>query len=341
MTTSHKKITRIIVTLVLLLAVAGGLAYFAKKHQSDSTTSEVKIVSTVFPGYDFARSVVGDNASLTLLVHPGSETHSYEPSPQDIVAVQQCDLFIYVGGESESWVDKVIINLDTSKTKVIRMMDYVDVVEEEIVDGMESDEHTDAIDYEHDHDDHDHNHHHDDEEAVEYDEHVWTSPKNAIKLVQAIRDQLVVLNADKADLYRSNAASYIASLEHLDQDIRTHVAQAKRKELIFGDRFPLRYFVEEYDLDYYAAFPGCSSQTEASAATIAFLTQKIKQDNIPYIFKIELSNNRIAETLAAETGAEVLEFHALHNLSKEDFDAGKTYLEIMRQNLDNLDKALN
>lgn len=304
---------------VLLFCAVCVVVFLLAKPQTQ--TDQLKIVSTIFPGYDFARAIAGDNADITMLIYPGSEIHSFEPSPQDIINIQNSDVFIYVGGESEAWVEKIIANLDTNRTKIVRMMDAVDLVKEELVEGMEPE--------------------HEDEDEVEYDEHVWTSPLNAIKIVESIRDALVNADPQNANFYQTAAADYTKQLTQLDSDIRATLSDTTHHTLIFGDRFPLRYFVEEYDLQYYAAFPGCSDQTEASTATLAFLINKIKSENIKYIFTIELSNQAVARTIATETGAEILEFHSLHNISKSDFDSGKTYLQIMHQNLTNLKRALN
>lgn len=303
----------------LLFGAVCVVVFLLAKPQTQ--TDQLKIVSTIFPGYDFARTIAGDNADITMLIYPGSEIHSFEPSPQDIINIQDSDVFIYVGGESEAWVEKIIANLDTNRTKIVRMMDAVDLVKEELVEGMESE--------------------HENEDAVEYDEHVWTSPLNAIKIVESIRDALVNADPQNANYYQTATADYTEQLAQLDSDIRATLSDTTRHTLIFGDRFPLRYFVEEYNLQYYAAFPGCSDQTEASTATLAFLINKIKSENIKYIFTIELSNQAVARTIAVETGTEILEFHSLHNISKSDFDSGKTYLQIMHQNLTNLKRALN
>lgn len=303
----------------LLFGAVCVIVFLLAKPQTQ--TDQLKIVSTIFPGYDFARAIAGDNADITMLIYPGSEIHSFEPSPQDIINIQDSDVFIYVGGESEAWVEKIIANLDTNHTKIVRMMDAVDLVKEELVEGMEPE--------------------HEDEDGVEYDEHVWTSPLNAIKIVESIRDALVNADPQNANFYQTATANYTEQLTQLDSDIRATLSDTAHHTLIFGDRFPLRYFVEEYNLQYYAAFPGCSDQTEASTATLAFLINKIKSENIKYIFTIELSNQAVARTIAAETGTEILEFHSLHNISKSDFDSGKTYLQIMYQNLTNLKRALN
>ena len=314
----NKTIAKTSLAALLFGAVCVAVFLLAKPQ---TQTDQLKIVSTIFPGYDFARTIAGDNADVTMLIYPGSEIHSYEPSPQDIINIQDSDVFIYVGGESEAWVEKIIANLDTNHTKIVRMMDAVDLVKEELVEGMEPE--------------------HEDEDEVEYDEHVWTSPLNAIKIVESIRDALVNADPQNANFYQTATADYTEQLAQLDSDIRATLSDTAHHTLIFGDRFPLRYFVEEYDLQYYAAFPGCSDQTEASTATLAFLINKIKSENIKYIFTIELSNQAVARTIATETGAEILEFHSLHNISKSDFDSGKTYLQIMYQNLTNLKRALN
>lgn len=314
----NKTIVKTSLAALLFSAVCVVVFLLAKPQ---TQTDQLKIVSTIFPGYDFARTIAGDNADITMLIYPGSEIHSFEPSPQDIINIQDSDVFIYVGGESEAWVEKIIANLDTNRTKIVRMMDAVDLVKEELVEGMEPE--------------------HEDEDEVEYDEHVWTSPLNAIKIVESIRDALVNADPQNANYYQTATTDYTEQLAQLDSDIRTTLSDTTHHTLIFGDRFPLRYFVEEYNLQYYAAFPGCSDQTEASTATLAFLINKIKSENIKYIFTIELSNQAVARTIAAETGTEILEFHSLHNISKSDFDSGKTYLQIMHQNLTNLKRALN
>jgi zinc transport system substrate-binding protein len=201
------------------------------------------------------------------------------------------------------------------------MMDAVELVEEEAVEGMEGDE--------------------EESEEAEYDEHIWTSLRNAQKIINSLTNTLIEISPENKAYFEQNAKNYNQRLTDIDTRFQEIISGAKRKTLVFGDRFPLRYFVEDYDLDYYAAFPGCSDQTEASTATLAFLINKIKSENIKYIFTIELSNQAVARTIAAETGTEILEFHSLHNISKSDFDSGKTYLQIMHQNLTNLKRALN
>jgi zinc transport system substrate-binding protein len=258
-----------------------------------------------------------------MLLPPGSESHSFEPSPRDIITVQNCDIFIYVGGESDEWVNRILNSMDSGNMKIIAMMDCVNVVEEEIVEGMEEEEEEEGAG-----------------EEPEYDEHVWTSPVNAKRIAGAIADALKQADAVNTDAYDAGAKEYFAKLDALDASIRTLVAGGKRKTFIFGDRFPFRYFADEYGLSYFAAFSGCSTETECSAATIAFLVDKIRNEKIPAIFYIELSNEKIADTIREETGARKLLLHSVHNVSKRDFENGATYHSLMMANMANLRTAL-
>jgi zinc transport system substrate-binding protein len=264
--------------------------------------------------------------SLTMLLPPGAESHSFEPTPRDIIAVQNCDLFIYVGGESDDWVGRILDSMDTTRMRIITLMDCVDVVEEVIVEGMEEPEEEVEEGEE--------------GEEAEYDEHVWTSPANAVLIVRKIAGVLEELDAVNAALYERNTAAYIEKLQKLDGDFRTLVNGAVRKTLVFGDRFPFRYFADAYGLDYYAAFPGCSTETDCSAATIAFLIDKVRAEKIPVVFHIELSNENIARAIAEETGAKNLLLHAVHNITKRDFDNGAGYYDLMSRNLATLHEAL-
>ncbi len=322
-----KKISKIL--LVFVVAVFSIVSLTGCNKNKDNE-NKLTIVTTNFPSYDFARAVVKDNkdVELKMLLKPGAESHDFEPTPQDIIDIKNSDLFIYTGGESDEWISDILDDIDTDKTKVIKMMDLVDVKEEEIVEGMEDEEHEEEEE-------------HHDEEEVEYDEHVWTSPVNAIKIVNALRDEVVSIDNDNKKVYEDSAKEYTDKLEKIDNEFKDIVKNAKRKEIIFGDRFPLRYFVDEYNLKYYAAFPGCSAQTEASAKTISYLVDKVKEDKIPVVFHIELSNGKIAEAISKETGAKVLEFNTAHNISQKDFDAGVTYVDIMEENTKVLKEALN
>lgn len=325
------KLSIVLALSLLLFLVAGCSPSTASGGKSKGEEGKLHIVTTVFPGYDFTRQIVGESATVTLLLPPGSESHSFEPTPQDIITIQNCDVFVYVGGESDSWIKGILHSMDTSRMTILSMMDIVDVVEEEIKEGME-------------HDHHDDGHHHDDlhheGEEVQYDEHVWTSPVNAKSITQAISDTLCSLDESHAPIFRENTAAYLSKLDELDETFRQVVQSAQRKVLIFGDRFPFRYFVDEYGLDYYAAFPGCSTETEANAKTVAFLVDKIKAEQIPVVFHLELSNEKMADTISESTGAKKLLLHSCHNLSKEELERGVTYLELMEQNAEHLKEAL-
>ncbi|MDR0644035.1 MAG: metal ABC transporter substrate-binding protein [Treponema sp.] len=291
-----------------------------RNNTAQNANGKITVTAAIFPPYDFVRQIAGDKVALKMLLPPGSESHSFEPTPQDIIAIQNSHLFIYVGGESDEWVERILDSMDTSNMKIVSLMDCVDVVEEELVEGMESEE-TES-------------------EEPEYEEHVWTSPRNAVRIVEAITDALCELDLVNADSYRKNVAIYITKLNELDAEFKAVVNSAKRKTIVFGDRFPFRYFADAYGLSYFAAFPGCSTETEPSAATVAFLIDKVKSEQIPVIFHIELSNEKMANTIAESTGAKKLLLHACHNVSKKDFDSGKTYLDFMQANVKNLQEAV-
>ena len=305
--------------MVMLAAMLFGVTGCKRNRNAviGNSNGKIRVTTSIFAPYDFARQIAGDKINLSMLLPPGSESHSFEPSPRDIITIQNSDIFIYVGGESEEWVERILQSMNTEQMKILSMMDTVDVVEEEIVEGMEEEE-----------------------EESAYDEHVWTSPQNAIRIVMAISELLCEADSANAAFYRQNTAAYIEALEEIDAAFHEIVAGAKRKTIVFGDRFPFRYFADAYGLQYFAAFPGCSTETEPGAATVAFLIDKIKSEQIPVVFHIELSNERMADTISGETGAKKLLLHACHNISKRDFDSGLGYLEIMRRNTASLREAL-
>ncbi|GHV43090.1 high-affinity zinc uptake system binding-protein ZnuA [Spirochaetia bacterium] len=320
-----KRVFLLTISVVTLLLFSAGCTQ-KKNAATQSGDGKITVTATIFPPYDFVRAVAGgrqasaDKVHLSMLLPPASESHSFEPTPKDIITIQKSDIFIYVGGESDVWVDRILESMETGKMKIIKLMDCVDVVEEEVVEGMEEEA--------------------EEEEGVAYDEHVWTSPKNAQRIVRSIADTLCEVDSGNVDFYRRNADDYILQLEKLDTEFQVVVDNARRKTIVFGDRFPFRYFADAYGLSYFAAFPGCSTETECSAATIAFLIDKIRAEKIPIVFHIELGNERMADTIAEETGAEKLLLHACHNISKKDFENGATYVDLMRQNVENLRRAL-
>ena len=333
------------------LVLVVGLLAFLVLNREKFEQKKYSVVSTSFPGYDFARAVTKNtNISTKMLVKPGAETHTFEPTPQDIIDIKNADMFIYVGGDSDTWVEKILKDVDTKKTHVVKLVDLVSTVEEEIVEGMEDeDEHDHEHDHDHDHDhkhDHGHDHHHDhdheshehkhehdeEEEGPEIDEHVWTSPKKAMEIVKKIAEVASEIDAEEKIKINDNAEKYVAEIAQVDKDLHQAI-DGKISEIVVADRFPFRYFADEFGLKYAAAFSGCSEQTEASAKTISFLINKVKQDKVKKIYKIELSNGKIAETVSKDTGAEVLELHSAHNVTAEDFSKGVTYVDLMKRNL--------
>lgn len=318
----------------------------------EAENGKLKVVTTLFPYYDFTRQIAGDKVELSMIIPAGMDSHSFEPTPKDIRAMQNADIVIANGGAMELWVDQVLDSLDTETMTVVTMMDHVDVVEEEIVEGMEDtdEEHHHVHAYEHDEngEDHDHgeeaehDHDHEDESRyeIEYDEHIWTSPVNAMKMVRIIADTLMEADPQNSASYEAAASAYLEKLEVLDAEFRSVREDAVHDIMIMGDKFPLRYFADAYDLRYRAAFSGCSSDTEPSAKTIAYLIDKVKEERLPVIYYLELSSHRVAEIIAEETGAKPLLFHSCHNVTRREFEDGVTYLGLMEQNVKNLREGL-
>lgn len=333
------------------LVLVVGLLAFLVLNREKFEQKKYSVVSTSFPGYDFARAVTKNtNISTKMLVKPGAETHTYEPTPQDIIDIKNADMFVYVGGDSDTWVKKILKDVDTKKTHVVKLVDLVSTVNEEIVEGMEDEDehdHEHDHDHDHDHDDHDHDHDHEshehkhdhdeEEEGPEIDEHVWTSPKKAMEIVKKIAKVASEIDAAEKTKIDDNAEKYVAEIAEVDKDLHQAI-DGKISEIVVADRFPFRYFADEFSLKYAAAFSGCSEQTEASAKTISFLINKVKQEKIKKIYMIELSNGKIAETVSKDTGAEVLELHSAHNVTADDFSKGVTYVDLMKRNLAALSK---
>ncbi len=277
---------------------------------------KLSIVTTIFPSYDFARQLCGTNADITMLLKPGQESHTYEPTAQDIMAIQECDLFIYVGGENDSWVEDILESFD-EPVETIAMTDCVGLIEEvhDEADG-------------HDHDEH------------ETDEHVWTSPKNAMAISGEIAEKLCEIDEKNEKYYKESLDKYLRELESLDNDIRSVVEGGKRKTLIFGDRFPFAYFANEYGLTCYAAFQGCSSETEPSPKVLAELIEKVEAEDIPAVLYIEFSAQTVADSIAEQTGCKSLLLHSCHNVTEKEIADGATYVSLMRQNIETLKEAL-
>lgn len=318
----------------LLTGCGTGRAEDASEKAQDD--GRISVVTTIFPQYDFVRQIAGDSVDLKMLLKPGEETHSYEPTPQDIIAIQNSDIFIYVGGENDAWVEDILDSMPDAGMRTLKLIDCVDTVEEEHVEGMqEQPGHS-----------HEEEEYHGDEteeahSVHEIDEHVWTSPVNASAIVDEIKELLAQTDPENRQRYEENAEAYEAELAALDAAFREVVDNAGRRLVIFGDRFPFRYFADEYGLDYYAAFPGCASDTEPSAAVMAFLINKVAEEKVPAVLKMELSNENIANAIAEATGTEVRTFYSCHNLTAEEFENGETYLSMMQKNVETLKEVLN
>lgn len=314
-----KKILGFLLTAALLLTLLGCTA--APEKDSD----KLQVVATAFPYYDFARQVGGDKVEVTLLVPAGRETHSFEPTPMDVVTIAECDVFLYNGGESEQWVEEILESAGENIPVTAAMMDLIELAEEEIVDGMQVSEHGEE----------------DEEDEVEYDEHIWTSPVIAKDLMWGVCGALCKADWDNADYYVDNAAAYEQELIALDEEFRTVVENGDRRFLVFGDRFPLLYFCREYGLSYTAAFHGCATDTEPSLATLKYLIDKVNEEHIPVVYTIELSSQKIAEAISDATGAKVLTFQSCQQLSREDQENGETYVSLMRRNVEALKEGLS
>ena len=288
-----------------------------------SDADRIVIVAVNFPGYDFARQVCGDRAEIVMLVKPGMESHSYEPSPQDMIQIEQCDLFIYAGGESDAWVAQILESVN-SDIQILAMLDCVEGLEEEhIHHGWEA--------HVHEHHDHDHD---------ELDEHVWTDPANAARIASVIAENMCELDPEGAAAYRQNALDFNDKMLELDRQFQEIVDSAQRNILVFADRFPMRYFTHRYELEYYAAFSGCSHETEPSAATLVYLIDKVREEQIPVVLQMDLSDGRTADAVCGETGAVKRTFYSGHTVTAEQLENGITYEELMKLNLAVLKEAL-
>ncbi len=305
---------------VLLCALLlSGCAAPAPKEE----TGRLQIVTTLFPYYDFARAIVGDRADVTMLLSPGREAHSFEPTPLDAVTIARADVFVYNGGESEEWVTDMLDAVGENIGTVLRMMDCVDARAEEFVEGMQGAEEEEE-----------------DSDEIEYDEHIWTSPVNAAALCEALCETLCAADPANAETYRANGADYAARLRALDARFRALRANAQHDLLVFADRMPLLYFCKEYDLRYRAAFHGCSTDTEPSLATLKFLIDKVRDEEVRVVYTVDLDSRKIAEAVSECTGADIERLYSLQTVSRADFDAGETYLSLMERNLQALERGL-
>lgn len=328
-------------SLAILLGVMSISIPFAGIHTAEAKTTEetdkkLNIVTTIFPEYDWTRAILGDRAddvNLTMLLDNGTDLHSFQPAVKDIMKVSSCDLLIYVGGESDQWIEDALESAQNKDMKTINLMEVLgdSIKEEETVEGMQES-------------DHDHDHDHEDEEEKEYDEHVWTSMRNAEVICDAIAATLEEMDPENKEIYQSNAETYKEKLSALDEEYQETVDSAKQKTLIFADRFPFRYLVDDYGLNYYAAFSGCSAESEASFKTVTFLAGKVDELGVQSVLTMEKSDDRIAQTVIENTKAKdqkILQLNSMQSITSEEIADGATYLSVMEDNLGVLKEALN
>jgi zinc transport system substrate-binding protein len=327
----NKKSLKKLLFLCLAIPFAAVSLWGCSRSDRPSNTGEskLKVVTTLFPYYDFTRQVAGDKVELTMVIPAGMDSHSFEPTPADVQVIRDADVLICNGGALEHWLSQVLSAVDSDSMTVLTGMDQVNAVQEELVEGMEEEKH------QHQEDDDGHGDH------IEYDEHIWTSPVNAMILVESIRDTLSEKDPENRSYYEERAKSYLEKLKKLDDEFRKVAENKKRDMIVVGDKFPFRYLADEYGLSYRAAFSGCSTDTEPSARTIAYLIDKMRLEQIPVVYYLELSSHRVSEIIAEETGAEPLLLHSCHNVSRREFDSGVTYLDLMEQNVINLKRGLD
>ncbi len=330
---SRKIMKPITIMIALMLAI---LPLSACNSASGVQGSDkLQIVTTIFPVYDWTENVLGENpadAEVTMLLDQGVDLHSFQPTAADIMKISNCDVFIYVGGESDAWVADALKNVVNKDMKVVNLMEAMgdSAKEEEIVEGMQGEDEEDCEEEE--------------EEGPEYDEHIWLSLRNAEVCTNAIATALSEADPTYKEIYLKNAEGYKNQLAELDEKYQETVDEAKVKTLLFGDRFPFRYMIEDYNLDYYAAFIGCSAETEASFETIAFLSGKVDELNLKHVMIIEGSDGKIASTIISNTKTkdqEILKLNSMQSVTSADAESGTAYLSVMEQNLDVLREALN
>ncbi len=314
-----------IVSILLILTFIAFCFFSCAK--TDEIGDGLSIVCTTFPQYDYLKTILGSDESLTLLLDDGADLHSYEPTAQDIIKIGGADLFVYVGGNSDSWVEGAVKSANNPNLKTVALMDLVNTYEEEYVAGME-------------HEHRGHNEAHGGDHSGE-DEHIWLSIKNAATITEKLCEAVCEIDKANAEKYKANAQTYIAKLDTLDKEYQSVVESAKRNHLLFADRFPFRYLVEDYGLSYFAAFAGCSSESEASFDTVAFLIDKTNELSLPVVLTIDNSEGSLAETVCAESNAKTLSLNSCQSISMKDINSGANYLEIMKSNLEIIREALN
>lgn len=326
-------IAAVLSVVIIFVACSNGRSNNENAIKNNENNTKLSVVTTIFPEYDWVRQILGENQAnvdLTMLLDKGVDLHSYQPSADDMVKISKCDLFVYVGGESDAWVDDALKSAQNKNMKVINLLDVLgnSAKEEEQVEGMQAEEEEEEGE----------------EEGPEYDEHVWLSLKNAKTLCSSIADALCEIDSKNADVYKKNLNEYTKNLDALDKEYQQAVNSAKYDTLVFGDRFPFRYMVDDYSLKYYAAFVGCSAETEASFQTIKFLANKVDELGVTTVLTIEDPKHKIAQTVVENTkkkNQKILALNSMQSVTSDDVKNGETYLNVMQSNLDVLKQALN
>lgn len=311
-----QKIYIIVTFILVILMIIGVYVVFSKNDEDKVDDGKINVIATLFPQYDFMKQIGKDKVSVTLLLPPGVESHVYEPKPSDIIKISQSDIFVYTGKDMEPWAGTIISSMNS--LNVIDVSKNIDLVKEEHED---EDEH--------------------EEDVHEYDPHIWLNPDNAKAMIDNIAHELANLDAANADFYRENAENYKNEIDKLDMDIQNVISSAKRNKVVFGGRFAFIYFMQKYNLEYISAYDSCSTEAEPSVAAITGIIDEVKKDSIPVVFYEEFSAHKVADSIASQTGAQTLLFHSVHNVTANDLENGITYIDLMRQNLNNLKIALN
>lgn len=337
----NKKINFTLFSLFIVLSVLVGCTKLdttlTNTVNNQQTQAKVTIVTTLFPQYDFVRQIVGDKAQVSMLLAPGVESHSYDPTPADIIKINNADLFIYSGEYMESWAKRIIDGLDDKSVEIIDISEDITLSKPDDEDH-EAEEYHDDVDT---HDDEDIHENEDPDHSHTFDPHIWTDPNNAMIIVDRIAQEICEVDPANAAFYRENATAYKQQLSQLDQEIRFVVENSPHKKIIFGGRNAFHYFLKQYGLSYEGAYEGCSSEADPSVKVVASLIDLVKKEQYPVIFYEELSTPKVAQSISEETGAQMLLLHSAHNVSKDDFNQGVTYLSIMKQNLENLKIGLS
>lgn len=313
-------VKRWIVFLLCLTVCMSALSGCGTGKEFDSSSKKLNVVTTIFPYYDFVRQIGKDKVNLKMIVTAGKDSHTFEPTPADLISIQKADIFFYNGGAMEYWVQKIQKSQENNGQVSYAFMDSVNPVEEKVTEGMSLPR--------------------EEERETEYDEHIWTSPVNAQIIVKKICAVLSKEDPENAHFYEKNTKDYLKKLKKLDRDFRETVKHGKRKLMVFGDKFPMRYFTEAYGLSYRAAFPGCSEESEPSSRTLSYLIDLVKKEKIPVIYHMDFGSSKIADVICEASGAENIPFYSCHTVTKRQFDQGVTYLDLMEKNVKNLEKGL-